>query len=258
MISCKSQREIELMKEAGRIVALVFEALEKKCVPGISTQELDEIAEKVIIKEGGTSASKGYYGYPGAICISVNETLVHGIPSSHIILHEGDIVSCDVVVKKNGYHADATRTFGVGILSEKAERIKRVTEQSFWNAVKLIKPGIRVGDISHAIQEFNESNGYSVVREYTGHGIGREMHEDPSVPNYGKAGVGPVLMEGMALAIEPMVLEGKKDIRVLGDGWTAKARDGKLTCHYENTVIVTKDGYEIITLTNKEKEVEHV
>lgn len=253
MITCKSPREIELMTQAGRIVASVFETLEPHIVPGISTQELDEMAEEVIRSQDGIPASKGYYGYPGAICISVNDTLIHGIPSSKIILREGDIVSLDVVVSYKGYHADATRTFPVGTISMRAQRLLDVTIASWWNMSKVIKEGAHVGDISSIIQEYVESNGYSLPREYTGHGIGKAMHEDPSVPNYGKAGTGAKLLAGMALAIEPMVNEGKKEVRVLGDGWTVKTRDGKLSCHYENTVIVTKDGFNVITLTDKEK-----
>lgn len=253
MITCKSPREIALMEEAGKVVAKVFEIVGPKCLPGISTKELDDMADEVILANGGISGSKGYYGYPGSICISVNDTLIHGIPSKEIILKEGDIVSLDVVVKKNGYYADATRTFEVGIVSERAHRLVEVTKQSFYEAIKLIKPGVRLGDISNAIQEFNEAHGYSLPRDYTGHGIGKEMHEDPAVPNYGKAGSGPILMEGMALAIEPMVGEGKPNTRVLGDGWTVKMKDGKLSAHYENTIIVTKEGCKIITLMEGEK-----
>ena len=248
MISIKSQREIDLMKEAGRIVALTFTKLSEFIKPGISTKQIDEYAEKIITGEGGVPASKGYGGFPGAICVSVNDTLIHGIPSKKIILKEGDIVSCDIVVKKNGYHADATRTFAVGEISEEAAKLIEATKKSFYEAVKLIKPGIRLGDISNAIQKYIEANGYSIVREFTGHGIGQQMHEDPYVPNYGFAGTGVRLQKGMCLAIEPMVAQGKKDIYVMNDDWTIKTVDGKLSCHYENTVVVTDDGYEIITL----------
>ncbi len=252
MITLKSNREISLMKEAGEVVKKVFETLKDATRPGISTLELDEIAEKVMIENNSISGSKGYYDYPGAICISVNETLVHGIPSKKIILREGDIVSYDVVVKKHGYYADACRTYPVGTISSEAKRLIEVTRSSFYEAVKLVKPGVHLGDISEAVQKYNESHGYSLSRDYTGHGIGKEMHEDPAVPNVGKAGTGPILKEGMCICIEPMVCQGKGETRVLGDGWTAKTKDGKLSCHYENTVVVTSDGYEIITLDKGE------
>ena len=253
MITLKSPREIALMKEAGAVVAKVFEGLKAALRPGLSTLELDELANEIITSNGGISAEKGYYGYPGNICISVNDTVLHGIPSSKIILKEGDIVSFDIVVKKHGYCADACRTYPVGTTSPKALRLIEVTRQSFFEAVKLIKPGVHLGDIQAKIQEVNESNGYSLIRDYTGHGIGREMHEDPSIPNYGKAGTGIILKEGMTICIEPMVAEGKNATRVLGDGWTVKMKDGKLSCHYENTVAVTADGYEILTLDEGEK-----
>ena len=253
MISCKSPREIACMKEAGVIVAKVFEGLREATKPGISTYELDLLANKIITENGGVSGSKGYYNYPGYICISVNDTLVHGIPSKKIILREGDIVSYDVVVKKKGYYADACRTYPVGTVKENAANLMRITRESFWEAVKLVKPGVHLGDICAKIQEVNEAHGYSLAIDYTGHGIGKDMHEDPAVPNVGKAGTGIILKEGMCICIEPMVLEGRSQLRVLGDGWTAKSKDGKLTCHYENTVVVTSEGYEIITLDKGEQ-----
>lgn len=252
MISIKSPREIALMKEAGEIVAKVFEGMKKALRPGITTLELDLLANQIITENGGTSGSKGYYDYPGYICISVNDVVVHGIPSEKIKLKDGDIVSFDVVVKKKGYYADACRTYGVGILKDNAKKLMEVTRQSFFEAVKLVKPGVHLGDISSKVQEVNESHGYSLVTDYTGHGIGREMHEDPAVPNVGKAGTGPILKEGMCICIEPMVAEGKKDVKVLRDGWTAKMKDGKLSCHYENTVVVTSTGYDILTLDEGE------
>ena len=248
MIITKSPREIELMKEAGRVVGLVFQTLEKAIKPGMSTLDIDSIVETTMLENDCIPAEKGYYGYPASACVSVNDTLIHGIPSSKIILREGDIVSVDIVATYKGYSADACRTYKVGTLTERANRLVDVTKAAFFEAVKLIKPGIHLGDISETIQKYVESHGYNVVREYTGHGIGAHMHEDPSIPNYGKAGTGPVLTSGMTLAIEPMVLEGRKDVRVLGDGWTVKSRDGKLTAHYENTVVVIDDGYEIITM----------
>ena len=253
MIIAKSQREINLMKEAGRVVGLVFKTLEEKIHPGMSTQDIDEIVEKTMLDNNCIPAEKGYYGYPASACVSVNDTLIHGIPSSKIIIREGDIVSVDIVATYQGYSADACRTFKVGTLTERAHRIVDVTKAAFFEAVKVVRPGARVGDISAAIQKYVESHGYNVVREFTGHGIGAHMHEDPMIPNYGKAGTGAILTEGVALAIEPMVLEGRKDVRTLGDGWTVKSKDGKLTAHYENTVIVTKDGYEIITMYEGEE-----
>lgn len=241
------------MKVAAEAVMDVFDTLKAQLKNGITTLELDELAGEVMKKHDCISGSKGYYGYPGYICISVNDTLIHGIPSSKIVLHDGDIVSLDVVAAYKGYYADATRTFPVGVITERAQRLIDVTKQSFFEAVKLIKPGVHLGDICNAIQEYNENHGYSLARDFTGHGIGKHMHEDPSIPNYGKKGTGPILEEGMCLAIEPMVLEGKKEVRILGDGWTVKSRDGKLTSHYENTVVVTKDGYEIITMREGEK-----
>ena len=241
------------MKKAGEVVAKVFEECGKLMKPGVSTFEINEKAEEVIFGSGCTAPCKGYYDYPAATCVSVNDTLIHGIPSHKIILKDGDIVSLDVVANYQGYCADATRTFKIGIVGPRAERIIEVCKSAFFNGVSLIKPGVHLGDIQEAIQKTVESNGYNVARDFTGHGIGKNMHEDPSVPNYGKAGNGPILQKGMAIAIEPMILEGKKDTRILGDGWTVKSKDGKLTCHYENTVVVTDNGYEIITLTEEEK-----
>ena len=255
MIIVKSPREIALMKEAGQLVAKVFETVEPLIKPGVSTYEINRIAEKVIYEGGGTCPCKGYYDYPAGTCVSVNDTLIHGIPSQKIILKEGDIVSLDVVANLKGYCADSTRTYGVGILKESVKKLMQVTKDAFYEGIKAAKPKNRVGDISAAIQHYVESYGYNVSRDFTGHGIGKNMHEDPSVPNYSIAGTGPLLQPGMALAIEPMVLEGKKETRVLGDGWTVKSKDGKLTCHYENTIIITEEGYEIITLTEGEKKI---
>ena len=253
MIIVKSPREIELMKEAGRLVAKVFEAVEPHIKPGVSTYELNKIAEEVIYAGGGSCPCKGYYDYPAGTCVSVNDTLIHGIPSKKIILREGDIVSLDVVANLKGYCADATRTFGVGILKESVKQLMQVTKDAFYEGIKQAKPNNHIGDISSAIQQYVESFGYSLARDFTGHGIGKGMHEDPAVPNYGTAGTGALIKPGMTLAIEPMVLEGKKETRVLGDGWTVKSRDGKLTCHYENTIVITEEGNEIITLTEGEK-----
>ncbi len=254
MISIKSPREIDLMRKAGRLTAKVFEEVGPLVKPGVSTQFLADRAEEAIRSEGGIPASKGYGGFPGAICTSVNEVLVHGIPSSKKILSDGDIISLDVVVKLNGYHGDACRTYPVGIVGEDKLKLIKVTEECFWEGVSKVKAGVRLGDVEHAIQEKAESNGYSVVREFTGHGIGREMHEDPYVPNYGTPGTGPILREGMTIAIEPMVMMGSPAIRIMKDEWTTVSKDGKPNAHYENTIVVTKDGYEVLTLEDKQLE----
>lgn len=253
MVIAKSPREISLMKQAGKAVALTFKTLEEKIHPGMSTQDIDDIVIRVFEENGCTSAEKGYYGFPANACVSVNDTLVHGIPSKKIILREGDIVSVDIVAKYQGYMADACRTFKVGTISERAQKLIDVTKESFFEALKVIKVGNHIGDISETIQKYVESHGYNVTRDFTGHGIGKSMHEDPSIPNFGKAGTGALIIPGMAICVEPMVLEGKKEVRTLGDGWTSKSRDGKLTCHYENTIIVNEDGLEIITMYEGEK-----
>lgn len=253
MVIRKSPREITLMKEAGRVVGLVFKNLQEAIKPGMSTLEIDAIVEKTMLDNNCTPAEKGYYGYPASACVSVNDTLIHGIPSNKIILREGDIVSVDIVANYKGYMADACRTYKVGTITDRAARLVKVTKDAFFEALKFVHPGAFIGDVSVAVQRYVESHGYNVSRDYTGHGIGTEMHEDPAIPNYGKPGTGVKLEPGMALCIEPMVLEGRKDTRVLGDGWTVKAKDGKLTAHYENTVIVTEDGYEIITMYEGEE-----
>ena len=247
MIIIKSPREIELMKKAGRVVALVFEGIKDKIVPGISTQDVADMCEKIIRDNGAYPTFLNYGGFPGAVCVSVNDEIVHGIPSKKRILRDGDIVSVDVGATLNGYIGDACRTYPVGICSTNALKLIQVTEESFYKGLSYARPGARLGDISHAIQEYCEANGYSIVREYTGHGVGAHLHEDPYIPNYGTAGTGPVLKEGMTLAIEPMVNEGHFALRVLKDGWTAKTKDGKLSSHYENSIVITKDGYEILT-----------
>ena len=253
MVIRKSPREITLMKEAGRVVGLVFKTLLEEIRPGMTTLEIDAIVEKTMLDNHCTPAEKGYYGYPASACVSVNDTLIHGIPSDKIVLKEGDIVSVDIVANYKGYMADACRTYQVGTITDRAARLVKVTKEAFFEALKYVKVGGFVGDISSAIQRYVESHGYNVSRDYTGHGIGVDMHEDPAIPNYGKAGTGAKIVPGIALCIEPMVLEGRKDTRVLPDGWTVKSRDGKLTAHYENTVIVTEDGYEIITMYEGEE-----
>lgn len=246
MVTIKSSREITLMKKAGDILATVFDALEPLCIPGTTTKHLSEVAEKVIRDAGAIPAEKGYYGYPAAICASINDVVVHGIPSS-VKLKSGDIISLDIVVQYQGYMADACRTYMVGEVSPMAKKLVEVTKECFFEAMKVVKPGARVGDISHAIQAHAEANGFSVTHDYTGHGLGRDMHEDPTIPNYGIPNTGMVLREGMTIAVEPIVLQGRKETRVLKDGWTAVTIDHKLAAHYENSIVITKDGYEILT-----------
>lgn len=250
MIIVKSPREIELMREAGRITASVFDALLPLLKPGVTTMELDQVAEKVIRSQNAIPGFKGYGGFPATLCISVNDVLVHGFPSKYR-LKEGDIVSIDVGAVYKGYNGDAARTFAIGNVSEEASKLIRVTEECFWKAVALAKPGIYLSDISHAIQQHAEANGFSIPREYTGHGIGTELHEDPIIPNYGLPGHGPKLRVGMCLAIEPMLHQGKRDTKVMPDGWTVKTVDGKLASHYENTIVITEEGYEVLTLNGK-------
>ena len=253
MITLKTAREIALMKHAGHIVALVFEEVKKMLKPGISTADIDEVARNVIKSNGAIPTFKGYGDFPGNVCVSVNDTLIHGIPSHKEILKPGDIVSVDVGATYKGYVADAARTFIVPPVTERAQRLVETTEASFWYAVKnFAKPGNRLGDISHAIQTYVESRGYTLTREFTGHGVGHKLHEDPMIPNVGEAGTGPLLRRGMCLAIEPMVNEGKVDLIVLKDGWTTKTKDGLLSSHYENSLVITEDGFEILTSLNGE------
>lgn len=248
MIILKTPREIALMAKAGQIVAKVFLKAKEIIKPGLSTYMLDKVCERVIRDSGGIPTFLNYNGFPASVCLSVNDVLVHGIPSKKIILKEGDLVSLDVGVTFKGYCADAARTYPVGKITLATERLMQVTEESFFKAVDLIKPGVSLGDISHAIQTHNESHGYSLPRGYTGHGIGQNLHEDPVIPNVGHPNSGPILKEGMCLAIEPMVAMGKPDTYVARDGWAVKMKDGKISSHYENTVVVTKNGYEILTL----------
>ena len=247
MIIVKSAREIDLIREASRVVAVALEEIKEFVVPGVSTQTLNDKIDAIVRREGAYPAELGYYGYPGSVCASVNECILHGIPSAKKILRDGDIITLDLVAKKNGYCGDAARTYPVGIVSERAKRMIAIAEECFYNAMSLVKPGAYVGDISHAIEETAKKYGCSVPHEYTGHGIGASMHEDPAIPCYGTPGKGALLREGMTICVEPMILEGRPQVRVLSDGWTVLARDGKLTSHYENTLLVTKDGCEILT-----------
>ena len=255
MVTIKSKREIVLMKEACKVVALTYQELEKRIKPGMTTWELDQIAEKTMRSLGAIPAEKGYNigikgvpPYPATLCVSINDEVIHGIPSKNKVIREGDIVSIDTVALKNGFNGDAARTFIVGKASKEAERLVQVTKQAFFEGIKFAKPGYRIGDVSHRIGEYVHSQGYSVVREFQGHGIGREMHEDPGIPNYGKAGRGIRLEPGMTLAVEPMVIQGKPNILQLDDGWTIITEDRSLAAHYENTILITEKEPEILTI----------
>lgn len=255
MVTIKSKREIELMREACRITGLVYQEIEKIIKPGMSTLELDKFAENLIRENGGIPAQKGYPSgvkgvpnFPATLCISINDEVIHGIPSAHKIIQKGDLVSIDLVVYKNGFNGDAARTFIVGETTPEAKKLVEITRQAFFEGIRYAVKGNRIGDISHAIGEFVEKNGFSVVREFQGHGIGSQMHEDPGIPNYGKAGRGIRLEPGMTLAIEPMVIMGKEDIYQDEDGWTILTDDGSLSAHYENTILITEKEPEILTL----------
>ena len=255
MISIKSKSEIELMRRAGEVIAVIFEKIEEAIKPGITTQELDRITEEFIIKKGGIPAFKGYRGLPGAIdypasiCSSVNDEVVHGMPGLRM-LKAGDIISIDIGVLLNGFNADAARTFPVGEISEEARNLIDVTKQSFYEGIKNAVVGNRIIDISSGVQDYVEKNGYSVVREYVGHGIGREMHELPQIPNYRSRERGPRLEQGMTLAVEPMVNAGKYAVKLLGNRWTVVTADGSLSAHYENTIAITDSEPIILTKLN--------
>ncbi|MFU0799770.1 MAG: type I methionyl aminopeptidase [Xylanivirga thermophila] len=247
MIILKSKRELEWMREAGKIVAGAHEAVRKAIAPGVTTKELDRIAEEYIVRHNATPAFKGYGGFPASICASINEQVIHGIPGD-ATLKDGDIISVDIGAFYNGYCGDAARTHPVGDVSPEAIRLMEVTEQSFFEGIKFASPGYRLSDISHAIQSYVERNGYSVVREFVGHGIGQNMHEDPQVPNYGRPGKGIRLRPGLALAVEPMVNQGGHEVRTLKNGWTVVTVDGSLSAHYENTIAITEGQPAIMTL----------
>lgn len=246
MIKVKSLHEIQKMRAAGRIVAEVFEVLKPNIVPGITTRELDKIAAEHIKKSGATCSFYNYSGYPGHVCISINDEVIHGIPGKRK-LADGDIVSVDVGACIDGYHGDAARTFAVGNISAEAKKLIEVTEASFWRGIEFARPGNRIGDISANVQKVVEENGFSVVRDYVGHGIGNALHEEPEVPNYGTEGRGPRLISGMTIAVEPMVNIGMYQVNTLSDDWTVVTADGKLSAHYENTILITNNGAEILT-----------
>ncbi len=246
MITRKSKREIELMKEAGRIVAVAHKAVKAAIKPGISTLELDKIAYDTIISNGASPSFKGYGGFPASICASINEVLVHGIPDN-TKLKDGDIISIDIGANYKGYHGDSAWTYAVGEVSEEAKKLMEVTKEALFQGLELVKPNNRIGDIGHAIQSYVESFGYSLPVDYAGHGIGTSLHEDPSIENVGRPNTKELIKEGMTLAIEPMVHVGKPFTKVLADQWTVVSKDSSLTAHYEHTVVVTSDGYEILT-----------
>lgn len=248
MITIKSNREIELMIEAGRITALAHRKVKEAIRPGISTLELDKIAEETIRACGATPSFKGYNGFPGSICASINNVVIHGIPKQNIILKDGDIISVDIGACYKGYHGDSAMTHGVGNVSEHRKRLMRVTKESLYKGLEMAKPGNRLSDISHAIESYVNAHGYSVVRDFTGHGVGRNLHEDPAIPNYGEAGHGPILKPGMTLAIEPMVNAGKHYVRILADDWTTVTADHSDSAHFEHSIWITEDGYKILTV----------
>ncbi len=248
MITIKSAKQVEKMRASAKITKEALELLEKHIKPGVNTAQLDKIAHDFIVSKGAKPNFLNYNGFPGSICASVNDEVVHGIPSKHAVLKEGDIISIDMGAVLDGWHSDAARTFGVGKISDEAQRLIDVTRESFFEGIKYLKHGAKLGDVSSAIQNYVEKNGYSIVRDLVGHGIGQNLHEDPSVPNFGSAGRGVKLAAGMTLAIEPMVNAGTYHVAVLDDDWTVVTDDGNLSAHYENTVLITKDGYEILTL----------
>lgn len=247
-VTIKSQHEIEIMREAGHILATVHEELKKLVEPGISTMELNRYADKLIRQHGCIPSFLNYNGYPASLCVSVNDEVVHGIPSKRRILKDGDIVSLDCGVIYREYQSDAARTYAVGNISEEAQRLIDVTKQSFFEGIKYAKPGNHLYDISAAIQKYVESNGFSVVRDLVGHGIGRQMHEDPQIPNFKQRGRGIKLRPGMTLAIEPMVNMGAYDVWFLEDDWTVVSRDGSYSAHYENTILITEDEPRLLSV----------
>ena len=248
MISLKSPREIEAMRRAGRITAQARTLAGSMVAPGVTTLEIDKAVRRFIESQGAKPSFLGYSGFPGSACISVNEEVIHGIPGPRV-LKEGDIVSIDVGAFIGGFHGDCAATYACGQISDEAKKLIEVTQQSFWEGIKFARPGQRVSDISHAVQQYVESNGCSVVRDFIGHGVGAKLHEAPEVPNFGPAGHGPRLLPGMTIAVEPMVNAGDWRVKVLKDGWTTVSLDGSLTAHYENTILITEDGPEVLTVT---------
>ncbi len=247
MINRKSDREIEFMREAGRIVALAHQEVKKAVRPGVTTQEIDDIVEHIIRSHDATPSFKGYGGFPGSACTSINDEVVHGIPSKHRKLKQGDILKVDIGAYYKGYHGDSAWTYPVGTISQEAQDLLDATEEALFKGLEKAKSGARLSDISHAIQHHAENKGFSVVRDFVGHGIGKNLHEAPQIPNYGPPGKGPVLKPGMTLAIEPMINSGDKEVRVKSDQWTAVTLDGSLSAHFEHTVLITDEDYELLT-----------
>jgi methionyl aminopeptidase len=247
VIVCRSAAELERMLAANQLVARILDQLARAVKAGVTTAELDALAERLVREAGAEPAFKGYRGYPATLCASINQEVVHGIPSSTRTLQRGDIVSLDMGVKLDGYYGDSAVTVPVGDVPDKTKDLLRVTREALERAIAQVKVGGRLSDIGHAVQEWVESHGFSVVREFVGHGIGEKLHEEPQIPNYGQPGRGPKLAEGMVLAIEPMVAMGRPDVKVLGDGWTAVTKDGSLAAHFEHTVAVTADGPLVLT-----------
>ena len=248
MVVLKTRREIELMREAGRIAATALKVAGEAVRPGVSTLEIDTLARKYIESQGARPNFLGLYGFPATACISINNEVIHGIPSKDRILKEGDIVSIDLGAEKNGYHGDNAATFAVGEISDEAKRLIDTTRESLYVGLKQAVAGNRIGDISNAVQMYCEERGYGVVRDFVGHGIGKELHEDPSVPNFGTPGRGVRLLPGMTIAVEPMINQGTWQVDQLSDGWTVVTKDGKLAAHFEHTIAITKDG-ECMILT---------
>lgn len=247
MIICKTESELALMREAGRIVAETHQLLKQYIRAGVTTAELDRIAGEYIRSRGAIPSFKGYNGFPGNICTSINDQLVHGIPSETQVLKDGDIITLDIGAQYKGYHGDSAWTYAVGEVSDEVHRLLEVTERSLMEGLALAKPDVRLYTISHAIQRCAEAEGFSIVREYVGHGIGRDLHEEPRIPNYGLPDRGPRLKAGMTLAIEPMVVIGERYVKTLPDQWTVVTVDGSWCAHYEHTIAITADGYEILT-----------
>ena len=249
MITIKTEEQLNLMRASGKIMKEVFERLADYIKPGITTKDIDKFANKIIVSRGAKPSFLHYMGFPASVCTSVNDVIVHGIPSNDVVLKEGDIVGVDLGGSYNGINTDACRTYPVGKISEQARKLIEVTQNSFFEAIKHLKAGSRVGDIGATIQSYVEPKGYTLVREMQGHGIGTTVHEDPGIPNYGKAGTGVILRKGMCICIEPMVNAGERYIDISHeDGWTCRTRDGSLSAHYENTLLITDEGVEIMTL----------
>ncbi|HXH25569.1 MAG TPA: type I methionyl aminopeptidase [Vicinamibacterales bacterium] len=251
MITCRSRSEIEKLRRVNQLVARILAELRAMVAPGVTTAEIDALAEARVRAAGATPAFKGYHGYPATVCASINEQVVHGIPSNRRLV-EGDIVSIDLGARLDGFYGDCAVTVPVGRVSVEAARLLQVTEEALFHGIEAVRPGARVSDIGAAVQQHVEAHGFSVVREFVGHGIGTSLHEEPQIANYGPPGRGPRLAEGMVLAIEPMVNAGKPAVKVLADSWTAVTRDGSLSAHFEHTVVVTRDGCEILTLLEQD------